>query len=581
MSVRQLLRPVVIVVSAMLAGQQAPNARQAATVTLSIVGTNDLHGGVIARDGRGGLALLGGYVRNLRAVRAADGGAVLLIDGGDMFQGTLESNLAEGAPVVAAYNALGYTAAAVGNHEFDYGPVGPAATPRWPTDDPRGALKARVAEAKFPVLAANILDATTGRTLDWPNLAPSVIVEAAGIKVGIVGVTTENTLSATIAANTRGLRIAPLLPTVTERATRLRADGATVVILTAHAGGRCTRFDEPGDLSSCGGTSEIIKLARELPPGLVDSIVAGHTHAGMGHIVNGIPITEGYAGGRSFGRTDLVVDRASKRVTARRVFPPRDLCEQEDPVTHACDPAQSGGARVPAQYEGRPVTADAAIAAVLAPAVQRAALLKARPLGVVLETPLRRAPEAGQTESALGNLFTDAMLAGVPGADVAIHNVSGGLRADLPAGPLTYGRLYEVSPFDNLLISVPLTGAQVRRMLTAQLRRQTHVGIAGLRVQASCSSGSLNVSLVRPSGALVRDEERLVVATTDFLATGGDSVFGPVTPPGGFTIQGGAPQAREVVAAMLEKRGGRLNASQLVDISRPRWMYPGRLPVTC
>ena len=109
-------------------------------VTISIVGTNDLHGGILARDGKGGLALFAGYVNNLRAARARDGGAVLVIDAGDMFQGTLESNLAEGSPVVAAYNALGYAAAAIGNHEFDYGPVGEAATPSKPGDDPRGAL---------------------------------------------------------------------------------------------------------------------------------------------------------------------------------------------------------------------------------------------------------------------------------------------------------------------------------------------------------------------------------------------------------------------------------------------------------
>ena len=99
-------------------------------MTLSIVGTNDLHGGILQREDRGGLAMLGGYVANLRAARARDGGAVLLIDAGDMFQGTLESNLNEGAVVVAAYNALGYAAAAIGNHEFDFGPVGPAATPQ-------------------------------------------------------------------------------------------------------------------------------------------------------------------------------------------------------------------------------------------------------------------------------------------------------------------------------------------------------------------------------------------------------------------------------------------------------------------
>ena len=103
------------------------SAQRAAQLTLSIVGTNDLHGGIVPRDGRGGLALLGGYVKNLRAARARDGGAVLLVDGGDMFQGTLESNVAEGADVVRAYNHIGYAAAAVGNHEFDYGPEGPAA----------------------------------------------------------------------------------------------------------------------------------------------------------------------------------------------------------------------------------------------------------------------------------------------------------------------------------------------------------------------------------------------------------------------------------------------------------------------
>src|SRR5687767_1552592 len=128
------------VIAACAARDSAPRPAPGTPVTLSIVGTNDLHGGVTARAGRGGLALLGGYLKNLRAARARDGGAVLLVDGGDMFQGTLESNLAEGAPVVAAYNALGYTAAAVGNHEFDFGPVGPAATPRGPSDDPNGAL---------------------------------------------------------------------------------------------------------------------------------------------------------------------------------------------------------------------------------------------------------------------------------------------------------------------------------------------------------------------------------------------------------------------------------------------------------
>ena len=97
----------------------------------------------------------------------------MLVDAGDMFQGTLESNIGEGAAVVRAYNVLRYDAAAIGNHEFDFGPVGPAPAPRTPADDPRGALKARAAEARFPFLAANLVDAATGAPPAWPNVRPT------------------------------------------------------------------------------------------------------------------------------------------------------------------------------------------------------------------------------------------------------------------------------------------------------------------------------------------------------------------------------------------------------------------------
>src|SRR5438552_10278475 len=145
---------------------------RSAEITISVIATTDLHGGVLQRGERGGLALLGGYLRNLRAARARNGGAVLLVDSGDMFQGTLESNLNEGAAVVRAYNGLGYAAAAIGNHEFDFGPAGPKVTPEQPGDDPRGALKARAAEARFPFLAANIIDNATGQPVAWRNVKP-------------------------------------------------------------------------------------------------------------------------------------------------------------------------------------------------------------------------------------------------------------------------------------------------------------------------------------------------------------------------------------------------------------------------
>ena len=547
--------------AALVAARPGVDARQSAgTFVLSVVGTNDLHGGVFARNNRGGLEWLGGYLKNLRAARTRDGGAVVLVDAGDMFQGTLESNLNEGAVVVAAYNALGYSAAAIGNHEFDFGPVGPAPTPVRPTDDARGALKTRASEARFPFLAANIIDDATGGPVAWPNVVPSTVVDASGLGVGIVGVVTRVALSATIAANTHGLHVAPLASTIAAEAEKLRRNGARIVVAVAHAGGQCRRFDDPMDASACDtNASEIAEVARQIPRGLVDVLIAGHTHAGMAHEVAGIRIAEAYSGGRAFGRVDLTIDRTTKDVLSKKSFAPQDL--------------------VAGTYEGAPVVRDAAITRVLAPAVAAARDLKARPIPIVLDGPIRR---AGTPESPLGNLFTDAFLSAVPGADVAINNTSGGLRTDLPVGPLTYGRLFEVFPFDNKLVHFELPASALRRAFAAQLRRSRPLpGVAGVEVEAACSADTLVVTLRRPSGAVIGDNEVLSVVTTDFLIQGGDALFTSIEPPGRFDVTDDGLIARDVVAAWLTRRGGRLSEAQLAPQGMRRWVYPGSLPVTC
>jgi 5'-nucleotidase len=541
-------------------------------VTLSVVGTTDLHGFAFERSGRGGLALLGGFVRNLRAARAADGGAVLLIDAGDTYQGGIESNLSEGAVVVDAYNALGYAAAAIGNHEFDFGAVDVAGRRRSAGDDPRGALKAIAARAEYPVLAANLVDEATGRLVNWPNVRPSVLVNAAGVEVGIVGVMTSGALRATLVVNTRGLRVTPLAPAIEAEARTLRAAGAQVVIVTAHAGGNCARFDNPSDLSSCDGSSEIFQVARGIPRGLVDVIVAGHAHAGLAHEVNGIAITESWSGGRAFGRVDVAFDRDRQKVAGVRIFAPRDLCASENPETHGCDPADRGPF-VPVHYEGRRVTPDERIVAAMAPELARVRDLQATPLGVVADEPIRR---AGGPESPLGNLFADALRAAVPGADVAINNSNaiGGLRADLPAGRLTFGALYDVFPFDNQVARLNLSGAQLTEVLRQEIRRGRRgaLGVSGVRVRAACSADGLFVNVLRQSGEPVAPAEPLVVVTTDMLASG--AVFAPVAPPGGFPLTVRAPVAREVVSDWIERRGGRLSEREFVDPGDRRWESP-------
>ncbi|HMF97798.1 MAG TPA: bifunctional UDP-sugar hydrolase/5'-nucleotidase, partial [Vicinamibacterales bacterium] len=511
-----------------------------ALVTLSIVGTSDLHGAAFPRDGVGGLPLLAGYVNNLRAARAKEHGAVLLVDSGDTFQGGIESNLSEGSLVVDAYSAMGYAAEAIGNHDFDFGSIDSAAARQLP-GDPRGALEARAAQARYPFLAANLIDTATGRAVAWPNVRRSVLVNAAGVNVGVIGVMTIDALRSTLAANIQGLRIAPLVSAITEEAATLRAAGADIVIVAAHAGGRCDRFDLAADLSSCDEDSEIFEVARSLPHALVDVIAAGHTHGGLAHLVAGIAIVQPFSRGQAFGRVDLVFDRRSRRVVRVQPFAPRRVCAWQDPNTANC--VSAAASAVPAQYEGRPVAPDAAIARAMEPALQRVRMLQAMPLGVSLDRPI---PRGGDSGSPLGNVFAEALRDSVAGADIAVvNNATRGLWADLPHGLLTFGRLYDVFPFDNRVRRITVTGAELGRWVSNEIRngRRSGLGVSGVSVRASCATDGLRVDLARADGRPIRDEDRLLAVTIAAPTLSGG--LASADPLGGIAPDVNAPVVRE------------------------------------
>ncbi|MGF1466351.1 MAG: bifunctional metallophosphatase/5'-nucleotidase [Sandaracinaceae bacterium] len=525
-----------------------------------MVGTNDLHGHLAP------LPVLGGYLRVLRELRAADGGAVVLLDGGDLFQGTLASNLGEGAPVIEAYARLGYDAAAIGNHEFDYGPVGPAITPTGPGDDPRGALRARVAEAPFPLLTANLRHQGGGRLDLGPNAPASTLLDRAGLQVGIIGVTTEDTLRTTMHANVADLALDDLAVAIRREATTLRAKGAHVVLVAAHAGGRCEAFDDADDLRSCDRREEIFRLAERLGPGSVDGIVAGHTHRAVAHRVAGIPVIESYAHGRAFGRIDLVVQRGAGRVVESRIHPPRDLCARP-PDEAPC---------APGTYEGRAVRPDPAVAEATASALAAARALREQPVGVVVDGRIRR---DWDEESALGNLFVDLMLAARPDADVALTN-GGGLRADLPAGPLLYGAFHRATPFDNRFATFVAPARELAGVVAANLARGGgFLSVGGARVEAGCRGGALSVELARVDGTPIPEDERLTVVTSDYLATAPGPLRELATRAGlRFAASG---TIRDAMVDVLRERGGHLRPADSYRRRAPRVRYPGRRPVRC
>lgn len=534
-----------------------PTVAHATPVT--IVGTNDWHGRVER------VAAYAGHVSILRAKAKKTGGAVVVVDGGDVFQGTLESNLVEGKSMVDAFNILKPDAVAIGNHEFDFGPAGPLAMPRDEKDDPRGALKARAAQAKFPFLAANLIDDATGKPVVWPNVKPSHLVTASnGVKVGIIGVTTKDTAFTTAAANFKGLRTASLREVIAAEADALRKKGAHVIVVAAHAGGKCNDLSNPSDTSSCVTDEEGFQLAYSLPAGLVDVIVAGHTHATVAHMVNGIPIIESWANGRGFGRVDLDVDKKTKKVSVVRIHQPQQLCKDHEAPT-----CELGA------YEGEQVVADAKIAKAIESYVAEAERVKTKKLGVKITREVKRAYDE---ESPLGNLFADIMLQASPGADVALMN-GGGIRANLPAGDLTYGHIFEMMPFDNRFAKVTATGADLRRWLATNLsaRKGGILSVAGVVAEVTCDGKKAEVTLKRMNGTPIGDADKVVVSTSDFLATGGEATK---LPPGSVVIDppewGGEP-IREELAKTFERRAGTLDGEDraLFDPTKRR-LRPGR-----
>jgi 5'-nucleotidase len=474
-----------------------PPAAPAEPIHLTLLGTNDVHGWVNGKDGQGGVAILSTYVKK---VRAENPGGVLLLDAGDLFQGTLVSNLSEGQVVIDAFNAIGYDAAAIGNHEFDYGPVGPHVIAEQPGEDVFGALKARIAQAHFPLLSVNIYDKATDKRPDWLPGDGTALIERKGVKVGIIGLTTPQTPVTTLPINVASLRFGPLAPEAEAAAKRLREKGAEVVVAVMHAGGKCAKWNDPHDVSTCDvPDGEVFAMLRDLKPGTLDAVVAGHSHAVIGHFFNETPVIESPGMARSFGRIDLYLD----------------------PKTHAVKADRTEIHPIIQLKEADGLVADAEISKLIEPALEKVSELQHKKLGVSVPTTLGRNYEA---ESALGSFLADSLRAAEK-ADVALLN-PGGLRADLKSGDLTYGAVFEVMPFDNNIATVEVSSDELLGLLKAAYGGRKGVfQISGVEVKlGKCASPERLKAVTLPGGKPLAKGKRYRVVMPDFLARGGDGL---------------------------------------------------------
>jgi 5'-nucleotidase len=160
----------------------------------------------------------------------------------------------------------------------------------------------------------------------------------------------------------------------------------------------------------------------------------------------------------------------------------------------------------------------------------------------------------------------------------------GGLRADLPAGELTYGQLFEAMPFDNRFAVVDVTGAALRTLVVGNLGRGGGIlSWGGLTAKARCTAGKLEAQ-IRVAGKPLDDRAHYKLATSDFLASGGDGVIGKLgLSDGAITMT--ETVIRDAIAEVLRSWRGTpraaVDAAHLYSSTAPRLDYPGTRPVKC
>ena len=434
------------------------------TFRLGIMHTNDHHGHLLpyrndGQDGWGGVARRRVAIQRERADTAYQW---LLLDAGDVFQGTPISNLLTGFLDLECMNQMGYDAMCLGNHEFDFG---------------YEVLRSRLADVNFKLLCANIIDRERGLAVAQPYC----VLRRGNYRIGIIGVTTE-TLPGETHPKVQDSVLAYPSPVVKGLASYLRGAGCDIVIALTHQ-----------------GYQRDLALAKEVPD--LDVIVGGHTHTKLEQPtrVGNVIVTQTNGWGRYLGVLRMTFERddKTKRFTLAQMA--NDYKAMSPDL-----PEDDGLKAFIADYDQR---------------------IKQEMSKVIATSNQEFSVETVRTrENALANMVADALRLQT-GADIALFN-GGNFRAPLAKGDMTAGDLYAVLPFDNFLVKVKLSGAKIRECLAYGAQQYGDGGfpqVSGLRIRYV--DGKLVEAKVGHSAETavpLDDAKSYSVVMTDFLAIGGD-----------------------------------------------------------
>ncbi len=391
------------------------------TVCISILHTTDLHGHILPTsdyDGnldRGGLARCATQIRRWQRENPNS----ILIDVGDVYQGTDVSLRNKGALMIDLLNHLEYDAWVVGNHEFDWG---------------MECFEHALQQSNMAVLAANVLmeGKQAGEFPDakhpFAKIQPFILKEIGGINIAIVGITTPGMPFWLWPEFTRGLDFRHPVEPVRRAIATAKRGGADAIVLTGHMG---LKTRTGGDDFA----NTVMALTSEFPE--VAVFIAGHTHQDVpSRLTNSVLFTQADHFGIHVGRVDLLFDRNSKKLLRREA-----ICELMD-NRFACDQT------ILSRAKSHLAESSAAVS---------------EPIGELAET-LRGRSHPGQpsdVERMIGAAIMEMLLE----RNAPVHGVVHGTfddKADLIAGPKTVNDVWDIIPFENYIVTAQLSPEEIK-----------------------------------------------------------------------------------------------------------------------
>lgn len=494
-----------------------------------IMHTNDVHGGIgpqkatfMSREfppSLGGGGSQASIIKSERQKAGENEWGFLLIDDGDIFQGTPVGTKTKGRAVIDYMNRVGYDLLTVGNHDFDKG-----------VDNLRELARL----ANFPFLGANVVDSETEEVLDF--LQPYLIKDIVGIKLAIIGLCTTETQQMSFPGNIEGIKFLPVAPVMKRYIEEVKVKGADLVIGSAHLGipwgvedayQRMIEKEERGEMRTW--MINAMELAHQVPG--IDILFCGHIHVGYRqpweepshHTL----LFQTYAYGSSLGMVTFIVDKKTKTLAGYE-FPSRD-----------------GGLLTPFSDEFWP---DRAIAQRIGDEVARVEKGMEEPIGYTKVNITR----GDASDNLMGFVVVDAIRERM-GGDFAFINL-GGIRKEIPAGPITTKDVFEVLPFGNQAVIIQMDGLFLKKILEIRVS-DDHQGLitSGGEIVYNHNRPDMDrVTRFEIGGQVLNPDKIYNVVTTDFIAQGNIGLNILTTLPPEKVYHSGVPVRLMVVEYIKE-----------------------------